>query len=205
MSLGAPALLLADLPPEVPLESLKRFTVEEYHSLIDAGYFADDEAFELLEGLLVHKMGKNRAHSLATRRLRQFLEPLLADCYVDSQEPVTTDDSEPEPDASIVRGKAEDYQDHQPLAKDVLLVVEVSEGTLRRDRGLKKRIYARAAIPVYWLVNLIDRRIEVYTRPTGPIESPDYRDCQIVAEEGELPVVIDGREVGRLAAKDLLP
>jgi Uma2 family endonuclease len=189
----------------VPIESLKRFTVDEYHMLIDAGTFADNEALELLEGFLVYKMGKKRAHSLATRRLRQFLEPLVTGCYVDTQEPVTTGDSEPEPDASVVRGRAEDYGAHQPFAENVVLVVEVSDRTLGRDRGMKKRIYARANIPVYWIVNLVERQVEIYTEPISSGKEPDYKSFQIVAADGELPVIIDGRELGRLKVKDLLP
>jgi len=189
----------------VPVESLKRFTVEEYHTLIDAGVFADNEALELLEGLLVYKMGKKRRHSLATQRLRRFLEPLLKGFYVDTQEPVTTDDSEPEPDASVVRGRPEDYPDHQPLANDTPLVVEVADSTVYRDRVWKRRIYARAGIAIYWIVNLVDEQVEVFSQPTGPCDDPDYGQCQIIAADGTLPVVIDGKEVGKLKVKDLLP
>lgn len=189
----------------VPAQFLKRFSVEEYHDLIDKGAFANDEAYELLEGWVIRKMGKKRAHSLATRRLRQFLEPLAKGFYVDAQEPVTTTDSEPEPDVSLVKGSAEDYPVRQPLAKDTLLVVEIAEGSVFRDRGLKKRIYARAGIPVYWIVNLKARQIEVYTEPSGPAKKPDYKKCQIIAADGTLPVVIDGKLVGKLKVKDLLP
>ena len=190
---------------EIPLESLKRFSVDEYHVLIDAGFFANDESYELLEGLLVHKMGKNRRHTLVTQRLREFLEGRVAGYYVDAQEPVATSDSEPEPDVSVIRGKREDYLDQQPPAENVAFVAEISWRTLGRDRGLKKRIYARAGIPVYWIINLMDEQIEVYSRPTGAIETPNYDQCQILKSGDELPVIIDGREVGRLAVKDLLP
>jgi len=193
----------ADLPP-VPAQFLKRFAVEEYHELIDKGAFADDEAFELLEGWVVHKMGKNRPHSLVTQRLRDMVAELLDGYYADAQEPITTSDSEPEPDLSVVRGCREDYT-KQPLAKDAPLVAEVSERSLARDRTLKKRIYARAKIPVFWIVNLIERQIEIYTEPSGPSKRPDYKECQIVKAEGTLPVVIDGKEVGKLKVKDLLP
>jgi Uma2 family endonuclease len=192
------------LETQIPLSLLRRFTVDEYHALLDAGVFAEDENYELLRGLLVHKMGKKRRHSLVTRRLRQFLEPMLKGVYVDSQEPVTTADSEPEPDVYVIRGCPEDYIDHQPLARDTLLVAEVAESTLVQDRGLKKSIYAEAGIPVYWIVNLVDRQIEVFTQPTGPAEQPTYAGCEVIRADGEVPVVIDGHEVGRLAVKDIL-
>jgi len=191
--------------PEVTLAALRRFSVDEYHKLIKLGILAEDGSCELLKGLVVHKMGKNRRHSLVTRRLREFLEPLLTNCYVDSQEPLIALDSEPEPDVYIVRGKPEDYQDQQPSANDVLLVVEVAESTLKQDRVTKKWIYSEAGIPVYWIVNLIDRQIEIYTQPSGPAKQPDYADCQIIAADGELPVLIDGKEVGRLVVKDVFP
>jgi Uma2 family endonuclease len=190
---------------EIPLDSLRRFTVREYHAMIDAGVFAEDEAYELLEGLLVHKMAKHRGHTLATQRLRAALEKVISGCYVDAQEPVTTRDSEPEPDVSVIRGSRDDYADAQPLSRDAPLVAEVAHATLARDRGPKKRIYARAKIPIYWIVNLRDRQIEIYSNPSGPTKKPDYKSRQIIAETGELPVVIDGRELGRLKVKDLLP
>lgn len=201
------SLSAADRPGSlpVPAQFLKRFSVEEYHDLIDKGAFANDEAYELLEGWVIHKMGKKRAHSLVTRRLRKFLEPLAKGFYVETQEPLTTTDSEPEPDVLLVRGDAEDYPDRQPLAKDTLLVVEVAEGSVARDRSLKKRIYARAGIPVYWIVNLKARQVEVYTEPSGSTKKPDYKSRQIIAADGTLPVIIDGKVVGQLKVKDLLP
>jgi len=83
--------------------------------------------------------------------------------------------------------------------------VEVAESTLAQDRGLKKSIYAEAGIPVYWIVNLVDRQIEVFTQPTGPTEQPTYANCEIIPADGEVPVIIDGREVARLKVADILP
>jgi Uma2 family endonuclease len=194
----------AELP--VPAESLKRFTVEEYHAMIDAGVFAEDENYELLEGLIVHKMGKNPGHWIATDTLRDLLQALgIAGYFIHSQNPVTTKESEPEPDVAIVRGKRREYRGGNPDPRKVPLIVEVADSSLRRDRGLKKRIYARARIATYWIVNLIDRQVEIYTQPSGPTKKPDYKQCQIVGEGGELPVMIDGREVGRIKVKDVLP
>jgi Uma2 family endonuclease len=200
-----PVVTAAPGQPEFTFDDLRRFSIEEYHQLISLGILAEDGSCELLKGLVFHKMGKNRLHSLVTRRLRRLLEPLLTDHYVDSQEPLVALDSEPELDVYVVRGKPEDYQDHQPAAKDVLLVIEVAEATLRQDRITKKWIYAEAGIPIYWIVNLIDRQIEVYTQPSGPAKQPNYAPPQIISADGEVPVVLDGREVGRLIVKDILP
>jgi len=192
--------------PEVSWDVLKRFTVAEYHAMIDAGVFAEDENLELLEGLIVRKRTNHPQHWIAAELLRYALDALrITGFFVHLQNPVTTSDSEPEPDLALVRGHPRDYLEGNPDPKHAPLVIEVAKSSLGKDRRWKKRIYARAGIPVYWIVNLIDRQIEVYTQPSGPAEQPDYANCQTIAADGEVPVVIDGREVGRLAAKDVLP
>lgn len=185
--------------------SIFRFSLEQYHQMARQGIFEDNNEVEFLEGILVNKMTKNRAHSLATHRLRVLLEGLVpAGYYVESQEPTTTSDSEPEPDVMVVRGKLEDYQDQQPPASQVPLIAEVADSSLQLDRSWKKRIYARAGIPAYWIVNLVDRQLEVFARPSGEAEAPDYAQCQAYGVGHEVPVVLDGKEVGRIAVKDVL-
>jgi Uma2 family endonuclease len=85
------------------------------------------------------------------------------------------------------------------------MLVEVSDSTPQRDEISKKRVYARERVPVYWIINLIDRQVEVYTDPSGPAERPDYRHQQICRKGDEVPLVIEGREVGRIPVRDLLP
>jgi len=135
----------------------------------------------------------------------RLLARLVQGCHVESQQPVTTSDSEPEPDVSVIRASLRDYQGSQPGAADAPLVAEVSDTTLAYDRGVKKEIYAEAGIPVYWIVNLVERQIEVYSQPAGPAPQPRYASCDIFASGGQAPVVIDGREVGRIAVNDVLP
>jgi Uma2 family endonuclease len=206
MSIATPSFPTFEPPLPVPTESLRRFTVDEYHSMIQAGVFADDKNFELLEGLLVRKMTKHPDHWITAELVRSALSTLnIAGFFIHCQNPVTTSDSEPEPDVALVRGQPLDYRRGHPDPKQAPFVVEVADSTLAQDRNWKKCIYARAGIPVYWIVNLVDRQVEVFSSPTGPTEQPDYRSRQIVGIDGELPVVIDGREVGRLKVKDLLP
>jgi Uma2 family endonuclease len=175
-------------------------------SLVRAGILTDEDRVELLEGAIVQKHRKTPGHSFSTRTVRRELQDLpLPECFVDCQDPITTEDSEPEPDVSVIRGDIRDYFERHPLACEVPLIVEVADSSLRQDRELKKRIYARASMPVYWLVNLIDRRIEVYADPTGPAERPDYRERQNFGPADVLPVFIDGNEIGRLNVADLLP
>jgi len=194
------------LPEGLAAASLKRFTVAEYHTMIQAGVFAQDENFELLEGWLVHKITKHPPHWITTELLRAALEALaIPGFFVHSQNPVTTKDSEPEPDLAFVRGNRRDYRSANPDPRQAPLVIAVADSSLAKDRGIKKRIYARARIPVYWIVNLNDCQIEIYTRPGGPAKKPDYKDCVIVPANGKAAVVIDGKEVGRVSVKEILP
>jgi Uma2 family endonuclease len=190
----------------VPSEPIWRLSLEQYHAMIRAGILTDDDPVELLEGWLVPKMPKNPSHRAATRLTREALQRLTpAGWYVDAQEPITLEDSEPEPDVVLVRGETRDYLDRHPGPRDVALVVEVADATLLRDRTLKKRLYAAAGIAAYWIVNLPDGQVEFYADPTGPAEQPDYRRRQDYDRSGEVPVVIEGKEVGRLPVRDLLP
>jgi Uma2 family endonuclease len=193
-------------PPIVPTEPIWRFSVEQYHEMIRTGILTEDDPVELLDGFLVPKMTKSRAHTIATRRAREAIERVVpAGWYVDAQEPVTLATSEPEPDTSVVRGKPEDYPDSQPTARDVALVVEVADATLRRDRNWKKSLYADAGVPAYWLVNLSDNQIEVYTDPSGPTQQPDYHQRRDFRPSEEVPLLLEGREVGRVQVAEVLP
>jgi Uma2 family endonuclease len=191
----------------IPADPVWRLSVDQYHAMIRAGILTPDDPVELLVGWLIPKMPKNPLHRASTRLIRQALEHAVpADWYVDSQEPITTADSEPEPDVVVVRGDTRQYLDRHPGPEDLALVVEVADTTLlKRDRGLKKKLYARAEIGVYWLVDLAERRLEVYTEPTGPAEQADYRCQQIYREQDRVPLVIAGREVTGIVLRDMLP
>jgi Uma2 family endonuclease len=183
-----------------------RLTVAQYHAMAKAGILGEDEPVELLEGWLVRKMTKYPPHSVATTLTRQALERRLPPgWYVPSQEPITTPDSEPEPDLMVVRGNPRDYLERHPGPEAAALVIEVAESSLSQDRGTKKRLYARARVQVYWIVNLIERQVEVYTEPSGPRKRPDFRRRRNYAEVEEVPVLLDGVEVGRIPVRELLP
>ena len=171
-----------------------------------AGIFADGESVELLEGWLVNKMTKRPAHRVANRKTRICLERVvLAAWSVDAQEAITTSDSEPEPDVSVVRGDTAELLDRHPTPDEVGLVVEIADTSLERDRNWKRRIYAHAGIPVYWVVNLIDRQVEVFTEPTTAGDESDYVRQAVFAASDRLPVVLDGNHVDEIAVADLLP
>ena len=194
------------MPFAMPPEPVCRLSVSQYHEMITAGILTQDDPVELLEGWLVPKMVKNPPHSTARHRTTKALEQILSSgWHVRSQEPITASDSEPEPDVAIVRGDPGQYELSHPRPQDVALVVEVADASLNRDRSLKKQVYARAGIPVYWIVNLRERRIEVYTAPSGPIEVSDYRQQEFCADGSEVPLTIDAHEVGRIPVAALLP
>ncbi len=124
---------------------------------------------------------------------------------MDSQEPITLAESEPEPDAVVVRGNSDDFGERHPGPGDVAMVAEVTDSSLPRDRVFKKRIYAAAGIAVYWVVNLVDREIEVYADCTNPPSGPDYARCDKFTLAENVPVVFDGRTVAEIPVRAILP
>ena len=185
---------------------LWRISVDRYHQMIKTGLLTDDDPVELLEGMLIQKMPKNPAHTLVTGLLLDNLPRLIpSGWHLNFQEPVTTSTSEPEPDVAIVRGTRFDYRDRHASPEDTALIMEVADATLRRDRSLKKQLYARAGVPVYWIINLIKLQIEVYTEPDQQSTPPDYRQRHIYRGADQIPVVLDGKEVGQILVSDILP
>ncbi len=148
----------------------RRFTVDEYHRLIDIGLLNGDDAVELLDGYLVLKMPHNPPHDSGIQALMElFRAALPAGWALRVQSAVTLAESEPEPDAAVVRGSWKDYRKDHPRPKDIALVVEVADSSVDRDRKGKGPIYAAAGIPVYWIVNIPEARVEVYSDPqAGP-------------------------------------
>lgn len=203
MTVSMQAIPQTVVSPLIPLpDFVWKLSVEQYHDMISAGILTDGDPVELLEGVLVTKMPKNPPHSFVTQLIRDALARLLfAGWHINSQEPITLADSEPEPDAAVVRGHRRQYTSQHAKASDVALVVEVANSSLSRDRGIKKRIYASAGIPVFWIINLAQRKIEVYSEPSGA----DYLQRQDYGETEEVPVVIEGKEAGRFVVSELLP
>jgi Uma2 family endonuclease len=185
---------------------LRRFTIEEYHRLIEVGILTEDDNVELLEGLIVHKMPRNPPHDVALSKTDRVLrEALPAGWFTRNQMAITTPDSEPEPDITVVPGVEDDYLASHPVPTDIGVVIEVSDTTIEPDRTTKGPLYARARIPVYWIVNIPDRRVEVYTDPSGATATPGYATLTTYGEADAVPVVIRGREVGRVPVVGLLP
>jgi len=182
----------------------RRWTRREYGRLIDVGVLHEDDAIELLEGRLVVAEPQHTPHAtaidLAGEALRQAFGP---GWRVRVQLPLGLGrDSEPEPDVAVVRGDARDFLvDHPTTAA---LVVEVADASLQLDRRVKARIYARAGITDYWIVNLVDRVVEVHRDPlSAGRRGSRYRDVTAVpADERIVPLAAP---FASIAIADLLP
>jgi hypothetical protein len=156
-----------------PLELL---TVDQVQDMVAHGILSDGAPVELIDGLLIRKdrsargedpMTHNPAHAACVKRLLRVFSQIAAHgCHLQCQLPLALSPIRaPEPDLAIILGKLEDFDDRHPEGKDSLLVVEVADSSLDYDRSTKQQFYAAAAIPVYWIANLIDKTVEVYEQP----------------------------------------
>jgi len=155
---------------------LYRYTVDEYHRMIPNGIIEEGAPFELLDGQVVRKLRNTMGDDPMTVGLEHsFVVHLLADlnpkfktlgCHIRIQAPITLPPrDEPEPDLVIATGHLAAYADHHPGPAEVLCVIEVADASLRRDRGYKQELYAKSGIPIYVIINLPDRVVELYTHP----------------------------------------
>ena len=182
-----------------------RFSVADYRRMGETGVLTSEDRVELLEGWIVEKMNLNPPHAVSVMLSNELLSKVLpAGWHSRVQMPITTTDSEPEPDLAIVRGITRDYAHRHPTADDIALVVEVADSSLTRDR-YKRSIYGRAGVACYWIVNLAERKVEVYSEPTGAAEEAGYRRQEDFSDSQQVPLMIDGRQIGLLAVADLLP
>jgi Uma2 family endonuclease len=196
----------ASPPPLLSAAGFKRFTPAQYHALIHSGVIQEGEPIELLEGYLVEKGMRNPPHDGAITRLTNRLPGHLPPGWVGRFQCATSlGESEPEPDGAVVRGDFASYDNHLPTAADIGLVVEVSDSTLAFDRRDKGRIYARAGIPVYWIVNVADRQVEVYADPDPAAGPPAYRARTDYRPGDAVPITLAGAAVGTIAVSELLP
>jgi Uma2 family endonuclease len=150
----------------------RRFTRAEYDRLIELGVFRPDDRIELLGGELVVAEPKGAPHYTAIRKTARALEAAFGPGWeVRTEGPIwLDDDSEPEPDIAVVPGTPDDYRRVHPSRP--VLTVEVAETSLAFDRRYKGSLCARAGLADYWIVNMVDRGLEVYRDPTPDAEAP---------------------------------
>ena len=196
--------------PAKPLDgmSLRRFTLDEYHQLIEIGFFDEDERVELLEGVLVYMSPLNPLHVRALVRLRRVIASFFArnDIEVRIQEPVSIPElmTEPEPDLVISRESGAVLDERHPYPEDILLLIEVSDSSLTCDRTRKGAIYAQAGIPEYWIWNLVDSSLEVYRQPLASSAGDAQYQTKSTFRRGEsvAPLAFPDFDV---AVDDVLP
>ena len=189
-----------------PAVRARRWTRAEYDRLIEQGVFGPEERLELIDGELLVREPQGSPHAVALGLVQDALGKAFGrGWHVRGQSPVALDDaSEPEPDVAVVRGARRDYRERHPARP--ALIVEVAEASLRFDRRRKSGLYARAGVPEYWIVNLVDRVLEVYREPvraTAARHGWKYRQVRLLkAPAAVSPLAAPG---ARVLVSDLLP
>jgi Uma2 family endonuclease len=185
---------------------LKRFALADYHRMIESGVIREEERCEFINGQVFSIMPPNPPHAHVTRALIQLLAPLFArpDWVVGVQDPVTLTENEPQPDFYAAVGPNSRYRARLPGPRDLVLLVEVSDTSIEFDTETKLALYAGDKIPQYWIVNIPERRVEVYTQPRGG-RNPTYRPRADYGQDASVPVVVAGKTFGTIPVRELLP
>jgi Uma2 family endonuclease len=150
------------------LPQRKIFTVSEYHKMIDAGVFVGNSGYELIEGEILKKMTQGSYHISCVNKLTRLFALNTSDDFILSVQNavVIGDITEPEPDVTLLKFREDFYSSGKAESEDVLLLIEVSDSTLKYDRDVKLRLYAEAEIAEVWIVNLPRQILEVHTKPS---------------------------------------
>ncbi|WP_337173194.1 Uma2 family endonuclease [Paludisphaera sp.] len=195
----------AKAAPADPGRRPYRFTAEQFWKMIEAGVFPESH-FELVRGR-IYLTTKHEPHNFTVRRTVKLLRAMTpAGFYVRPEASLRHDRwSVPEPDVAVVPGDEDIFQPEPPLTSEAVLIVEVCASTPWSDYRQKAGLYASAGVPTYWIVDVVGRKIDVFTKPRGAGREAAYAEHHAFAEGAPAPVVLDGREVGRVDAKDLLP
>jgi Uma2 family endonuclease len=156
----------------------RHFNVTEYYRMAAAGVLSENDRVELIEGEIVEMNPIGSRHAACVGRLTEFLGRLVGgEAIVWVQNPVQVNDySEPLPDVTLLKRRDDFYAQANPQPSDVLLIIEVADSSVEYDRDIKVPLYAGAAIPEVWLVNLPQETIEIYTQPVGDA----YREIHLV-------------------------
>lgn len=190
-------------PTRLPPYPVHRWSVAEYLQLAKLGFLGEDDQIELLEGWPVKKITKNPLHDGTVDQINLLLASRLPrGWYVRLQNVVVTNDSAPEPDLAIVRGQPKNYRDRHPGPSDVALVIEVADTSIARDLE-KRRLYARAGIENYWLVNLLKRQLEVFADPSGDGDDADYRQHDTLGTRHKVSLQIPSGRESKLSVAEL--
>lgn len=202
--MAAPVPVRPTLAPGACLvQSLYRLTVGQFARMLEDGTIGEDERVALIEGLLVARSRRTRAEIVAGNKgLRILWRIIPPGWYVAKGVPILASDwSRPEPDLAVIRGVVDDYEGRDATADETALVVEIAGADLAADRADMARVYAASGIPVYWIVDLAEGRVEIFSDP----RREGYRSHQVLSRGQDVPVVIAGIEAAWIAVSDLLP
>lgn len=146
----------------------RKFTVKQYHKMVDAGILNEDDRVELIRGEIIQMTPIGRRHAACVARLTElFLVRLAGLITVWAQNPIELDDnSEPQPDVTLLRRRADFYEAGKPQFQDIILLVEVADTTVETDRDVKIPLYAENGIAEVWLVDINEQCVEVYREPS---------------------------------------
>jgi len=187
---------------EAPPFPVHRFTVEDYHRLVETGLLDEDARVELLEGWIVPKMTHSPLHDATVHALQELLgRSVPANWKTRVQSALVTPDSEPEPDLAVVRGPVSRYRDHHPTTGEIALIVEVADSSIAKDRR-KASLYSSIEVPVYWIVNLQDQSLEVREQPDELSRS--YASTRTYRLGESVDLTIEGQVVANVAVSDLV-
>ena len=190
-----------------PFAGVHRFSVSQYHQMIATGVLGENDRVELLDGRIVDMTPIGSLHSVVVELTSRALSAAIGpQWHVRNQQPITLDDSEPEPDLIVARGAVTQYVQGHPSPSDIGLVVEVADASLDWDRTEKLRIYASAAMPVYWIINLSDSQIEIFRnpRPAGGSTPATYQSREVIALDGAVRLTLDESDI-EIAVSSLIP
>ena len=145
----------------------RKFTVEQYHQMVETGILTENDRVELIRGEIIEMSPIGRKHAAHVKRLTELFFLRLAQAVtIGVQDPVELDDtSEPQPDVALLRRRADFYLARHPQPQDIFLLVEVADTTVEFDRDVKIPLYAEDGIVEAWLVDINQECVEVYTEP----------------------------------------
>lgn len=154
-----------------------KWTLKQWHKLVGTGVLAGQNV-EFIEGEIIEMSPEGVPHSFTNQSIANYLRELLdKTAIVIERYPITLDNSEPQPDITIVRHPRDIYRTHHPYPEDIYWLIEISNSTLQFDRETKAKIYARNKIKEYWIVDLINQKLIVHTSPNGDSYST-INQCQ---------------------------
>ncbi len=183
---------------------VRRLTVDEYERMIRLRVLGEDERLELIEGFLVTIMPPNPPHSTSVYLVNRRLDRALPEGWIlRAENPIRLDFSAPLPDGVVVRGSAVQFARKHPTPGEIALIVEVADSSLEGDRTDKARIYARNGLPEYWIVNLEELQIEVYTQPQA--EVPHYLKRVDYKFGDKVPFSLNGQVLTEFAVEEVFP